>query len=169
MFVWIVAVMLTIAVSLLPFGVRADGIIAPDGRQEFRHLLDALAEKSILTPLKCQETTAHEGPKPVEYRISIEAEPNYKDAFFVHFSAVDGSRQWSTLIAYEGRDGAQLGSLNIKSYEGNTFYEHDFNGILTDMLVLKIRERLITELLYRKISSDSNRPVFEVLCPLTSF
>jgi len=166
MFVRAVSAFFFVAGTLATFPTHAEGSSAGDGRHRFRLLLDTLAARSVTSPLKCQESTSHEGPKPVQYKLSIEPEPSYVDAYFVRFQAVDGSRQWSTLVAYEGRNGVQLGAITVKTYEGNTLYEHDFNGILTDRLLLKTREGRITELLYRKISTDANRPIFELHCPL---
>lgn len=146
--------------------VRVDAsLTATDLRKEFRTLLDGLSSASQIAPLNCIERRAGGALLGVRYKLVLDAEPNYQDAFFVRFQVSESLRTWATLVAYEGRNGFVLGELS-KSQEGDVSeYRHSFSGFYNDILRLVVERGTPVILAYRKIDPRGD-PFYELRCDL---
>jgi hypothetical protein len=134
------------------------------GRRALKKHLSVLAQYSQSTPLVCEEK-AYGNPKwQIAYQLSLSDEPEYQDAYFIAFSSTDQSRKWSTLIAYEGKQGWIMGGLNVVKRGEVLLYRHSFRGFYNDVTEVLADNNGPRELRYLKLLQGS--PVVEIKCPL---
>ncbi len=133
-------------------------------RQDFKSLLLSIAERSQATPLACEEKAYDIPKRKLAYKLTLSNEPQYQDAFFIGFSAIDQDRKWSTLIAYEGKQNWVMGTLKVLESNETVLYQHSFRGYYNDVTEVLHGKEGPRQLRYFKRFNGNT--VFEVICPL---
>jgi hypothetical protein len=99
-------------------------------------------------------------------KLSLRENPEYQDAFFLGFESLDHSHDFSTLVAYEGKNGYVMGHLIVRSKHATVWYQHAFKGVFTDITDVLASEGKLQELRYSKIFQGQAKPAYELRCPL---
>jgi hypothetical protein len=145
-------IFILILISVLSGVCSYANAVADSDRQEFRGLLTQLSTISQSSPLQCEERQNQGAPVRVQYTLTLESEPRYRDAYFIRFKTVDLSKDWSTLIAYEGYKGYVMGTLTKKQSGSRIEYQHLFRGFYEDSLGLTVEQGKVMLLSYKKTS-----------------
>jgi hypothetical protein len=129
------------------------GLEAPaeaENRSRFKSLLLGLAEASRERPIELEESVLGGEKKRLAFRIDVEDENNYRDAFFIRFS--NPEHTFSTLVAYEGFNGRVMGGLEVSRAGDAVVYRHTFDGFFADVLTLRVKNGKVVRLSYDKIN-----------------
>ena len=120
-------------------------------RAEFRALLNELARLSSGSPLRFREFVLKEpAPRDVSFTLTIDEKPGYKDAFMLRFTGP--SRNFSTLVAYEGANGFVMGRLKVARSGGGAVYKHVFEGFFDDVITMTVENGKIAAFAYEKVN-----------------
>jgi hypothetical protein len=120
-------------------------------RARFKSILAELARSSKTKPLKFQERIMGEPePKEISFSLRLTDDPQYKDAFTVHFGSPE--RSFTTLVAYEGLNGYTMGTLQVTKDGKRTIYQHVFDGFFDDMFTITVVNGKVEGLVYDKVN-----------------
>lgn len=135
-------------------------------RAEFRATFEKIATESQASPLNCvQVKLGQGGPEQISYSLTVNEDGNYQDAFSVHFFATGTDKQWSTLVAYEGKLRHILGELTVMEAGTQVTLQHRFDGFFTDFLSLTVVDSKVSQLSYRKLNRQQVE-FFSLKCSL---
>jgi len=150
-----VIVLAGLFISLTTFG--------QNHRQDFQKVLSSVASQSA--PLSCVVKYFDRPSENAMIDLNLKLNAQYPDSFFVEFKNLTNDHTFSSLVAYEGRNGHVLGNLTVNTIENETIYTHIFDGYLDDMLEVTLVNGSVTDVNYVKTNPQSIE-IFKLECAL---